>query len=394
MRQLATITTAVLLIATTAYAHIQERFASSDNCKACHHTIVNEWESSLHAKSHFSKNELIEKTIEYMSVHTSLLKEQIVLNCAECHNPRVIQQSVSLEEMYSQAYGQGSGETQAMLDSKFAKDGVSCITCHNVDQIHQGEDQFARGNNLVSWTDSGVMTGPFDDVDSPYHQSEYRDFFTKNSNQLCTVCHQDGESYYGHKTYATGIEYDRSGSDKSCVECHMGEVHERFIVDNELAGTKRPSRSHLFAGVRNSDIVATSITINPTRSDGQLQLELVNETAHRVPTGYGDRVMSVITSFLDSSGDVIHTEVHKLQAIYGDRNGNETISQLAQQTLSDTRLAVNESRMLQYNIPDDATEAKVNLTYRLISKKWAEELGLRSQEYLKTYEIKQRNLKL
>lgn len=394
MKKFVSIVFTVMLLSSYTYADIDPRFASSQACKACHKTIVQEWETSLHAKSHFSKNELIDKTIEYMSLKTTLMKDQIVLNCSNCHNPRVTKEKLSLEELYSQAYGQDSGETTAMLNSQYAKDGVNCITCHNVDKIHHTSSPENRGKKIVDWTPSGVMVGPFDNIESPYHKSEFRPFFKENPNQLCSVCHHSGESYYGVVTYDTGNEYDQSNSDKSCVDCHMGEPVMRFIVDNNLAKEKRESRSHLFAGVRNSDLVATAITMNPVRVGRNLRLELVNETAHKVPTGYGDREMTVVIEFLNDDESLVGTDTHTLKATFGDRFGKETISQLAQQTLSDTRLNVNEKRMVNFAIPQGATKAKITLTYRLISEKWAKELELKSEEYLKTYIVEERYIKL
>jgi len=383
----------VALLFCYAYADIDPRFASSQACKACHKTIVEEWETSLHAKSHFSKNELIDKTIEYMSLKTTLLKDQIVLNCSSCHNPRVAKDKMSLEEFYSQAYGQDSGETSAILNSQYAKDGVNCITCHNVDKIYHNNSPENRGKKIVDWTPSGTMVGPFDNVDSPYHKSEYRAYFQEQPNQLCNICHHSGESYYGHLICETSNEYDKSNSDKSCVDCHMRESTMRFTVDNKLAKEKRESRSHLFAGVRNSDIVAAAITINPSRVGQNLRLELVNETAHKIPTGYGDREMSIIVEFLDYDENLVRTDQYTLKATFGDEFGKETISQLAYQTLSDTRLDAGEKRKVDFAIPHSASKAKITLTYRLISEKWAKELQLKSEEFLKTYVVKERYIK-
>ena len=373
---------------------IDPKYASSDNCKSCHATIVKEWESSLHAKSHFTKNELIEKTIEYMSLKTTLMKDQIVLNCSECHNPRVSKSSLSLEELYSQAYGQDSGETSAMLNSKYAKDGVNCITCHNIDKIHETSSDEFRGKNIVDWTQSGVMTGPIGAVDSPYHKSEKREFFKQKPDQLCNVCHKSGESYYGVSTCGTAHEVSQSKTDKSCIECHMGQTQERFIVDNDLAKEKRESRSHLFAGVRNSDIVKEAIKMSATKSANTLKLTLENITAHKVPTGYADRLMYVSVDFLNASDAVLATKRYDLKATFGDKDGEETISQLAQQVLSDTRLKVNEKRVVDFAIAKGATKAKVTLQYKLISSKWAKELGIKDEKYLKTYTIEEKFLKL
>jgi hypothetical protein len=394
MKKLGILGLFLICVSGSLHAKIEDRYASSVACKACHKTIVSEWETSLHAKSHYSKNELIKKTIEYMSLKTTLMEDQIVLNCSKCHNPRVEKDRMSLEELYSTAYGQDGGETHAMISSKYAKDGVNCITCHNVDKIHASQNTQDRGKKTVEWTTSGTMVGPFDDVNSPYHKSEYRPFFKNNPNQLCNVCHHSGESYYGLQTCETAAEYERSKSDESCVDCHMGEPVMRYIVDNNLAKEKRESRSHLFAGVRNSDIVSKAIEINPSRTKNALKLELINKTAHRVPTGYGDRVMSVIVEFLNDDDSLVGTQTHVMQKVHGDKSGSETISQLAQRVLSDTRLDVNEKRIVNFEIPENATKAKITLTYRLISEKWAKELDLKSQEYLKTYTVEEKYIKL
>jgi hypothetical protein len=83
-----------------------------------------------------------------------------------------------------------------------------------------------------------------------------------------------------------------------------------------------------------------------------------------------------------------------MQKVHGDKSGTETISQLAQRVLSDTRLDVNEKRVVNFEIPENATKAKITLTYRLISEKWAKELDLKSEEYLKTYTVEEKYIKL
>ncbi len=393
MKRIILVATCFLVAQALSAQNIDPKYASSDNCKACHQTITEDWETSLHAKSHFSKNELIDKTIEYMSIKTTLLKDQIVLNCSKCHNPRVEKEKLSLEEMYSQAYGQGSGETDKMLNSRYAKDGVNCITCHNVDTIHSSEDVQKRGKKIVEWTKSGVMTGPFKDAESPYHKTEYREFFKKTPNKLCNVCHFSSESYYGVKTCETGVEYKRSKSEQTCIDCHMGNDKYRYSVDNGLSRKKRKVKDHLFAGVRNSKILEHSLDIDTKRAGQKLKLTLHNKTAHRLPTGYGNRVMIVSVDFLDDAGKITETKQYRLEALFGDKEGKETLAQVARQTLSDSRLQAGESKTVSFTIPKDTQKATIRVLYRLIGKKWVKELGLKDPEYLKTYTIQEKYVK-
>ncbi len=374
-------------------ADIDPKFASSDNCKACHASITQEWETSLHAKSHYSKNELIDKTIDYMSMQTTLLRDQIVLNCSKCHNPRITKEKMGLSEMYSQAYGGSGGQTHKEITSKYAKDGVNCITCHNVDKIHDSDNARSRGKKTVEWMPSGIMVGPFKDAKSPYHKTQYRSFFKETPNKLCNVCHKTGESYYGHKTCDTNQEYAASGSGESCVSCHMGQPKMRKLTDNKLSNKKRESRSHLFAGARNSDIVKDAFSMDVTQSSGEVFIKLANKAAHKVPTGYGNRVINTHITFLNAQEEVITKETYSMQARFGDGEGQETIAQLAKETLSDTRLKPGEKRTVSFDKPQGATKALIQIQYRLIGKKWIEELGIKSKEYTQGYTIKQKNIK-
>lgn len=216
----------IALLLTTLFAakavEVGEMFSDSTKCKSCHLSIVKEWEDSWHAKSHYDNDEYLRATTDYVSRKTRKSLNGVKVQCATCHNPRISVTSTGIdyEIMAVMNLDKNSEVNKALADDKISE-GINCVVCHNIDQIHTDRGDDARGINRVSWTPSGIMTGPYDDAKSPYHKVEHRDFMSTNSDKLCFVCHASDKSVDG--LVFTNMEDEYQKGDKSCVDCHMGE---------------------------------------------------------------------------------------------------------------------------------------------------------------------------
>ena len=369
---------------------ILAKYSDSSKCMPCHTTITKDWMSSLHAKSHFSKNPLYAAMLKYTAKKKHQTVARMELRCAQCHNPHV-SDAVSSDEMEAADFGFDSKAIRKKMSSPFIKDGVNCIVCHNIETIHPSVSAAVRGKDVVKWGPNDTMVGPFKDAKSPYHKTAYADFFRKDPNKLCFVCHYNERSTNGAKIGSTGEEYESSGSRKSCVECHMGPLHEARAVQRDLPGSTadkiRPMRRHLFAGVRNSDIVSQALKLSYTRVGSRLQLKIENLTPHKLPTGFAGRLLRINARFFDAKGKEIGSDHYDIKTDYVDPQGHQTIPYLAAKVTRDNRIAPLGSKTIALRMPEGTARTKIVVDYYLVAPEWAKKLKVTDPTFTKAYRI-------
>ena len=380
----------VLVAALQLHAKIEAKYADSTKCKPCHKTITQDWERSLHAKSHFSKNDFYAKMLAYVAKKRHKSEASLEIRCAQCHNPHV-SEAVDEEAKYAAAFGLDGDEVKKSMSSRFIKDGVNCIVCHNIKAIHLSKDPGKRGKDTIVWGPNDTMVGPFKDAKSPYHKTAYADFFKKDPNKLCFVCHYNERSAYGLLIGQTGPEYEKSGSKTACVECHMGpELKGRSVqvdLKNSTATKERTLRHHLFGGVRNSDIVADAIDLDYKQIGRKVVVTLKNLVPHALPTGFGARMMALRAVYRDASGRQVGEDRYEIVARYADGKGKETVPYLARKVLSDTRLQPGESRKVAFKAPEGSKSVDLELVYYLIDPRWVSVLRLEDERAKEPYKI-------
>ncbi|WP_201352516.1 multiheme c-type cytochrome [Hydrogenimonas urashimensis] len=372
------------------HADIEARYSDSTKCKPCHKTITQEWQSSLHAKSHFSKNELYAKLLGYTAKKKHQPESWMEVRCAQCHNPRVLD-AVNQKNIDMAGFGFDEGIIRKKMGSSFIKDGVNCIVCHNIQTVHDSVNAGKRGKDTVVWGANDTMVGPFPDARSPYHKTAYSSIFKEESNRLCFVCHYNERSAYGVEIGSTGKEYESSGDKTRCVECHMGpSVKKRAVqVDLQRSTSRkvRTLRRHLFAGVRNSDIVSEAIDIDYRRVGRKITVRLKNLIPHKLPTGFGGRLLRIYLVYRDQSGTKIGEDMYDIGAKYADKKGKETIPHLAARILSDNRLKPFSSRDIVFRAPENSKSAEIFLQYYLMAPEWLEKLEVTDPLFRKKYDI-------
>ena len=392
-----------IFIITNAHAQnykIQEKYAQSKYCAGCHPDQVRDWKTTWHSKSHTTHNVLYKKTLEFMSKKLYKDSEKLSVECAKCHNPRISVKKVNKSFLLAKAFGVESKEVkdvQKALSTDYLKEGINCIVCHNVDKINHSKDLLKRGFDAVEWGPNDVMVGPFDSQRTSYHKSVKRDHFNQDVNRLCFVCHYGGENSHKLPLYTTGKEHEESKSGKKCVDCHMSERKDGVIaphIQKEGELTKvRGLRSHLFSGVRNSDIAKEAFDSNLTERGSNLIVTLKNKTPHKVPTGYGGRALRVEVIFQEGQNNF--NSIHKdLDVVYLDEKGELTIPYLAYTIEHDLRLNPSEEREVVFDIPKNATDAKVVIWYQLVNDALRTLLNITDPIFTKAYQISSQNIKL
>jgi hypothetical protein len=284
------------------------------------------------------------------------------------------------------------------MESRFIKDGVNCIVCHNIKEIHLSKDPGKRGKDTIVWGPNDTMVGPFKDAKSPYHKTAYVPFFKEDPNKLCFVCHYNERSAYGTLIGSTGPEYEKSGSKKTCVACHMGpEVkgHAAQVrIANSTAGKERSLRHHLFAGARNGDVVADAIDMDYKQVGRKVTITLQNLVPHKLPTGFGGRVMRLEALYYDAGGKELGRKGYDMSVTYLDAKGQETVPYLAKRVKADTRLQPGEKRAFVFKAPKGTRYVQIRLDYYLIDPKWAEKLRIEDSEATKAYKIASSRIEL
>ncbi|MEA3490389.1 MAG: multiheme c-type cytochrome [Campylobacterota bacterium] len=386
------------LLLTSMQAEIDKKWSSNKNCEACHKDISKHWETSRHANSHFSKNDLFKKTLEYMVLKTpKLILDEVKVKCAKCHNPRISKTTVSGNEKMLLALEVDSTkkEFNQALNAEHMKNGINCIVCHNIEEIHLDKSIGSQGLEGVKFGQQGTMFGPFNNAKSPYHKTEYKEHFSDNSPTLCFSCHYSHKNDAGLEVYATGKEYDSVASTEGCKSCHMGKKREGIASNYSKAGEKpkaRMVRDHHFASVDNSNILNDNVETKSYKESDSLIVELKNNSPHSIPTGYGLRELIISVEFYNSSKKMVDRQIEVLAAVWKDKGGEDTVPFAATTLSSDNRLAANSSKKYHFTIPDGANSAKYILSYRFINQKMAKKIGITDPFFLKEYSVKESTL--
>lgn len=373
---------------------VEQRFQKSTNCKTCHLHIVNEWEKSWHAKSHYKNDEYFRATVDYVKKKTRKSLNAVKIECATCHNPRIPVTNVDLNhEMLASMNIETDSKIDKAVNSDVISEGINCVVCHNIDKIHSDKDESQRGINRVTWMKSGIMTGPYDNAKSPYHKTQQRDFMNKNSNELCFVCHANDKSVTG--LIFTNMQSEFNTKEKYCVDCHMGPkkdgVASTLPIDNGKA-RKRQIREHGFQGAHISSMWKDALSIELKQEKWDIIIEISNPQPHNIPSGFGARELVLEISYSDDTKE-INSKSISLTRHYTRRNGKPTIPHTAEKASKDMSIPAEGKRVLKVPNFEGATMVKVDLYYRLVNDEVRSILKLKEDIWSKKSFITTKELK-
>lgn len=374
---------------------IEERFQQSQSCKACHIHLVQDWEKSWHAKSHYNKDEYYRATIDYVSRKSRKSVNSIKVQCATCHNPRISVTSTGLDYEIDTLMGldKGSAVNKA-LESDTINEGINCVVCHNIDKIHADKDESKRGINRIEWTKSGYMSGPYDDAKSPYHKVEHRDFMDKNPNKLCFVCHANDRAVSGLVFTDMQNEYKSGG--KACVDCHMSERQmgvAATLRDENGQQKRRKIRRHGFEGAHTIDMWQDALSLNAVQKGKNLVVTIKNPQPHNIPSGFGSRELLVEVKYFAGSKS-IEKKLISLTRHYTSKRDKPTIPHLAVKQTKDMSIPGKGKKVLKVPIAGGSTKVEIKLYYRLVNDEVRGILGLKESIWSKKNFITAKKLKL
>jgi len=247
-----------------------------------------------------------------------------------------------------------------------AMDGVSCTLCHQIEPGNLGTESSFSGGYIITGSPTGDIKDrpayaqyPETDLNVGYmvQQSDFTPTFGPHmsTSETCATCHnlnvepvnEQGELIEGIAHFSEqanhlewlNSDYAVGGSrEADCQSCHMPTL-ESDVFLGEGANIKRPDfAEHTFLGAntvmqemlmnfrdelgvlpsatdadfeesiaRNQDFIKTSadVTIAAGQVDGDqisFDVQVENNTGHKLPTGYHSRRVYLHVQVLDGSG--------------------------------------------------------------------------------------------
>ncbi len=215
--------------------------------------------------------ESLEKLAYRLFLEEDLLKRPVAKRCSDCHR-----------DIYKQ--WKDSRHSVAWVSEHFKKSSenyskVKCLSCHAPYEVNVLEKPSVRdfhredGINCASChfkDKTNSMHGPYD-VFSPPHYSTQDLNYTKS--EICAGCHRE--------TYK---EWKKTGSNKTCQECHMpskkGNLIQKFPF--YLFHKKKDIHSHAFPVLRAKE---NDIKINIKKERDVFSVFITNlNIPHKLPT--------------------------------------------------------------------------------------------------------------
>ena len=347
---------------------LSAKYRDSSKCAPCHAQIVSEWSESYHAKSHYDNNEYLRASMDYVSRKSRKSLNAVKVDCATCHNPRLGVNHTDMDYEIQAAMGLDKmSKVNEALESDAISEGINCLVCHNVDKINDHLDDTKRGMDRISWNPVGTMSGPIKDAVSPYHNTQYREFFGKNPKQLCFVCHANDRSVSG--LVFTDMKSEYGDEQKQCADCHMSPKKEGYASNYPIDDgqpKKRMVREHGFVGAHTEWMWKGALGINVSQKGKDLIVTLVNDNPHNIPSGFGSRELIIEVTYMSGS-KVMKKQSMSLTRHYKSKRGKPTIPHLAVEASEDLSVPAKGTRSVKFPMAEGAGAASVALSYRLVN---------------------------
>jgi len=361
-------------------------FVVSDRCMSCHNgltapsgadvSIGTDWRSSMMANS--ARDPYWQAAVRRETLDHPTAAAEIENECSICHMPMARYEAGSVGKQFGifATLQTGAAGTPAAL---LADDGVSCTTCHQVENKALGEKASFTGRFVV---EAGLKTGGRS-IYGPYEVDEGRRTVMQSSSGfapmqsahitdsgLCATCH----TLYTHTLNSRGevigelpeqvpyLEWRHSGyyPDQGCTSCHLPVVDADMAISSVLGQPRDRLARHVFRGgnffmprilnrYRNLQNVnalpqeldtASRRTVEHLQTDaahiaiknvriyqGRLlaDVEIENLAGHKLPTAYPSRRVWICLTVRDTQGTVVFKSgsLSSDGSIYGNDNDGD-----------------------------------------------------------------------
>lgn len=347
-------------------------FSTSGVCASCHANLKDEsgvdisfdrmWRSTMMANAGHDPYWRAGLRREVLS--NPDFSDYIQDKCATCHMP-MARTTVNLDTGdYALVFGDQGIASPNHSAYALAMDGVSCTTCHQIQDVNLGtRDGFSGHYTIDASADANnrVAYGPFAPIESQVALMQAASGFVQvqgahiQQSELCATCHELYTPYFDADTrqlaegefpeqmpYAEWLHSDYRNT-QSCQNCHMplaNGLAPVASVGNPMPEPRAEVSQHLFVGgnaymlrifqqfgaelgvtatpeqfqdtidatrAQLQERTATLTLENATLTDGQLVVDVVvqNQVGHKLPASYPSRRAWLHVTVRDAAGNVL-----------------------------------------------------------------------------------------
>ncbi len=348
----------LLILLTSLFANNKvHEYAKSEECKACHTNIYNEFYTSMHANS-IPQKDPIHNAIWQKHPHNKKLKRY---SCGKCHTPA----ANNLDKMLTK------GEKALPdINNETHTEGISCAYCHRIKSI---ELHKKTNTNIMTNTQKNYFGTRAETLESPFHGivSDGNEIF-KNGN-VCIGCHSHKQNKHGLNVCSTNIDNEMDGA--NCVSCHMPQV--KGSVSN-----LEDSKTHAFHGFAgshfHSDMLTQYVDLSVLRNINNFIVNVDNRTSHALLL-HPLRV-AVLKVSVTRNNKTTPFKNHVFVRVIG-KNGKPAMPWAADTTIKNTMIQANEKRSIQYDFKlQKGDKVNVTLGWFLVNPKAVKKLNLQDEK--------------
>jgi hypothetical protein len=339
-----------------------DMFITFDICATCHNNLMDEAGNSFSFVTTWQHSTMAQSAIDpywRASVRKETianppeLSETIQDVCVTCHMP-MARTPLNIR-----------GELGVLLDENgfvnpdnplndLAIDGVSCLVCHQIQDLHLGEEEGFDGGYVIDSTTPRGERQVFGIFDVSATNAELMSVSTSfvpvqgehiGGSELCATCHElitpfldeNGEIAGKFPEQTPYLEWENSSynGEKTCQDCHMPEAVGGMAISTVSSELREGVGQHTFLGANlflprllinsgdnaidasrvsmqlTSDFLSTQaakLTLdNVSLADGVLSADVVIESmnGHKLPTAYPSRRVWVYFAVLDSENNIV-----------------------------------------------------------------------------------------
>ncbi|HEY8206786.1 MAG TPA: hypothetical protein VIG99_04845 [Myxococcaceae bacterium] len=293
---------------------------SAKRCGQCHPDQYQEWSRSRHGQA-----------ISDPLYRADLAHQGNPFFCDQCHAPLVEQlpkRTTALLAIWPRLWP--VQQENPRFDEKLHEEGVTCVTCHQVD---------------------GAIDGPRGDPAAhPTRRSA-----ALVSEQVCEKCHTLAMTHIGSlqrplmETVTEWREYRAKGGTQVCQDCHLPSVPDRPAA---LGADPKPSRSHQLLGPFDPALLGVAMEVSDAAVEAahgavRAAVQVRNLTGHRLPTAEPHRAVVMRLQALDEAGREVGAAETRFERVVDAYRVSERPGQ-------DSTLTPREVRRVELSAPAPA----------------------------------------
>ena len=255
-------------------------------CKACHLTIFEQWEKSIHSRSLIGTGRTLggfkgmiigglKGAFAKSGVkETKDIKVEHFAQCFKCHLPQIKDATDEVAQQLAKAFEDGDKAT-------LAKVNINCLVCHNIKAIvHKWQD---------GEPEKGVIYGTKDGAHGDKMYSTMKKSVIMKEAVACGQCHGTGPNLEFPQPSQCGTAYGSylhayipAGGTETCQDCHM----------------KKDGKGHQITAHGDKDMMKRGISVDVDVAAYKFLLKagdsipmavvtvaMVNKAGHRIPDG-------------------------------------------------------------------------------------------------------------